>query len=72
MKEGSSLLPLRQVRSSTEQLQQSIYWKAGLHLRPLKIIKKWRVIWGTIRQKSDWREFGEKVKGVRRSKEGSA
>ena len=41
--EGSSLQPLRQGSSSTEQLQQSRERKTGLHLHPLKSNKNRRV-----------------------------
>ena len=43
LQEGSSFQPLRQGRSSTEQLKKSRERKTGMHLHPLKSIKNWRV-----------------------------
>ena len=43
LNEGSSLKPTRKGIISIEQLQQSREKNTGLHLHPLKIIKKWRV-----------------------------
>ena len=40
LKEGSSLQPLSQGIILTAQLQQSRYMNTGIHLHPLKSIKK--------------------------------
>ena len=60
LKEGSSLHPLRQGRSSKAHIKQSSERNTGLNLLPIKSTTNWRLKRIIVQLVRNWGEIGEK------------